>query len=161
MYRKILVPLDGSLESEQVLPLVEELITPGGERILLHVIPPCKTKVLGEHIWLACQQAEAEHTWAMNYLRRVGFFSQTCEITGPWRFEAIVSSSVVKGITDFAIQEEVDLIAMYTHDRKGLAKLIRGSIAVQVQRKAPIEVRVFRPRELVSTGGGALAKDKD
>jgi nucleotide-binding universal stress UspA family protein len=70
---------------------------------------------------------------------------------GHWHCEAVVSRSVAEGITNYAIQEGVDLIAMYTHDRKGLARLIRGSIAAQVQRNSPIEVRVFRPRELAAT----------
>jgi CRP-like cAMP-binding protein len=55
---------------------------------------------------------------------------------------------VAKAITEFATNEDVDLIAMYTHDRKGLARLIRGSIAEKVQRRAPIEVQVFRPPEV-------------
>jgi hypothetical protein len=38
------------------------------------------------------------------------------------------------GITSFAIRENVALIAMYTHDWKGLARRIRGSIASQVRR---------------------------
>jgi nucleotide-binding universal stress UspA family protein len=44
----------------------------------------------------------------------------------------------------------VDLIAMYTHDRKGIARLIKGSIASDVSKIAPIEVKVFKPRELAS-----------
>ena len=39
---------------------------------------------------------------------------------------------------------------MYTHDRKGLAKLIKGSIAEKVKERATTEVRVVRPRELVA-----------
>jgi hypothetical protein len=35
---------------------------------------------------------------------------------------------------------------------KGLAKLIRGSVAEKVKEKATIEVKVFPPRELVATG---------
>ncbi len=31
--------------------------------------------------------------------------------------------------------------------RKGLAKLIKGSIAEKVLRSVPIEVKLFRPRE--------------
>ena len=51
---------------------------------------------------------------------------------------------------DYARREGVDLIAMYTHDRKGLARLIKGSIANEVKQSAPIEVRVFTPGELVT-----------
>jgi len=48
------------------------------------------------------------------------------------------------------MREGVDIVAMYTHDRKGIAKLIKKSIAEKVQKSGPVEVRVLRPRELVS-----------
>jgi len=51
-----------------------------------------------------------------------------------------------------AAQEKADLIAMYTHDRKGLARLVKGSIAAKVERGAPTEVRVFKPTELADVG---------
>ena len=50
MYEKILVPLDQSMESQDVLPLVQELLTPEGETILLHIIPPARTTLLGESV---------------------------------------------------------------------------------------------------------------
>ena len=67
----------------------------------------------------------------------------------PWRCGVVEADSVAQGIADFAAREEVDLIAMYTHDRKGLAKLIRGSITEKVQKRAPVDVWVFKPKELV------------
>ena len=69
------------------------------------------------------------------------------------RCEVVGSKSVAEAITEFATSEDVDLIAMYTHDRKGLSRLIRGSIAEKVQRRAPIEVQVFKPPEVA----GAVA----
>ena len=66
------------------------------------------------------------------------------------RCEVAVSGLVAEGIVDFAVREGVDLIGMYTHDRKGLSKLTRGSISKKVQRRAPVEVQVFRPSELVA-----------
>jgi len=53
-----------------------------------------------------------------------------------------VPKSVTEGITGVAAQEKADLIAMSTHDRKGLARLVKGSIAAKVERKAPTEVCV-------------------
>jgi nucleotide-binding universal stress UspA family protein len=44
---------------------------------------------------------------------------------------------VAEGITGVAAQEKADLIAMYNHDRKGLAGLVKGSIAAKVERGAP------------------------
>ncbi len=148
MSQKILVPLDGSAEAEWVLPQVRDLMTPESEVILFQVITPGKSQRLGEHVLLGSEVEEAKRNEVLTYLRRV--ITQLGETTGRWRCEVAVSGSVAEGIVDFAVREGVDLIGMYTHDRKGLAKLIRGSIAEKVQRRAPVEVRVFRPRELVA-----------
>ncbi len=148
MSQKILVPLDGSAEAEGVLRLVRDLMTPESEVILFQVIPPGKSQKMGELVLLGSEQEEAKRGEAMAYLRRV--INQLGEAAGRWRCEVAVSASVAEGIVDFAVREGVDLIGMYTHDRKGLAKLIRGSIAEKVQRRAPIEVQVFRPSELVA-----------
>ena len=47
MYRKILVPLDGSPEAEQVVPIVDEILAPEGEAIFLKVINPSATENIG------------------------------------------------------------------------------------------------------------------
>ena len=47
-----------------------------------------------------------------------------------------------------ALKNEVDLIAMYTHERKGLSAILKKSIAKDVLKKASTEVKVFKPREL-------------
>jgi CRP-like cAMP-binding protein/nucleotide-binding universal stress UspA family protein len=146
MYRKVLVPLDKSKEAEKVLPIVKDLFAPGSEVVLLHVIPPQQTQALGERQILGSEREEAERSVAMSYLQFV--VHQQGEDPERWRGAVLVSESVAEGIVGFAVHEGVDLIAMYTHDRKGLAKLIKGSITEKVQRRAPIEVKVFRPREL-------------
>ena len=51
-----------------------------------------------------------------------------------------------------AAQEKADLIAMYNHDRKGLAGLVKGSIAAKVERGEPTEVLVLKPTELADVG---------
>jgi len=39
---------------------------------------------------------------------------------------------------------------MHTNDRKGLAGVMRKSIANKVQQKSAVEVRVLRPREMAA-----------
>ncbi|HLF04318.1 MAG TPA: universal stress protein [Dehalococcoidia bacterium] len=150
MYHKVLVPLDKSQEAARVLDVVKELQVPGAEVILLQVIPPMPALVQGEHRILGAEREEAERATAMSHLKSVA--AAHIGHSEGWRYAVVVSRSVVQGIVDFAVREKVDLIAMYTHDRKGLAKLIKGSVAEKVlrnaPRNAPIEVRVFRPREL-------------
>ena len=69
---------------------------------------------------------------------------------GRWRCEVVVADSVAEGIASFAMREGVDIVAMYTHDRKGIAKLIKKASPRRSKKSGPVEVRVLRPRELVS-----------
>ena len=148
-YQKILVPLDGSvIAAEAVLSIVQGLLEPNGEAILLTVIPPSSTKMVGYGFISAIQMQKHERSKALGFLNYFG--DRLNEGSGRWRCEVAVSVSVADGIADIARREEVDLIAMYTHGRTGLAKLIKGSIAEKVLECASTEVRVVRPRELVA-----------
>ena len=146
MYRKVLIPLDGSPAAGEVLPLVRNEIAPDGEVILVQVISPAQTQRVGEHIILASQQEEADRAEAMAYLRSLA--RQQDWAADNWRLEVEVANSVADGIVRLADRESVDLIAMYTHDRKLLARHVKRSIAREVQRRADTEVRVFGTREL-------------
>lgn len=146
MYRKVLIPLDRSKEAEGVLSLVRSDIAADGEVVLLHVLKPFRTQTIGNQVLLGSQMEEAERAKALSYLQSVA--GQMADFPGQRRCEVTIADSVAQGILDVARRESVDLIAMYTHDRKGIARLIKGSIARDVQRKAPIEVKVFKPREL-------------
>lgn len=155
MYRKALIPLDGSKEAEEVFPLVKDELDPEGEVLLTQVIPPTKTQMVGGHIILGSQQEEADRYEALSYLRSVS--RQQEGEAGRWRFEVEVDNSVAEGIVRLASREGADLIAMYTHDRKLLARHIKRSIAREVQRRAGMEVRIFGTRELSERAGAAAA----
>ncbi len=146
MYDRVLIPLDGSKEAEEVFPLVKDEIGKEGEVILLQVIPPTRTQMVGGHIILGSQQEEADRYEAIAYLKAV--VRQQVWGAGKWRFEVEVANSVAEGIVRSAEREKVGLIAMYTHDRKLLARHVKRSIAREVQRRAETEVRVFGAREL-------------
>ena len=148
MYQKILVPLDKSKEAEGVLPLVRQQLTPESEVILLHIIPPGRTLYTEGMVWHAGEQENAERDRSLSYLR--GLTTRIDEGSHSWRCEVIVERSVADGIANYAAMAEVDLIVMYTHDRKGLAKLIKGSIAEKVTHKASVDVQLIKPKELVA-----------
>ena len=147
MYEKILIPLDGSQESERVLPAVQKDMAPDGEVMLLQVIPPARTRRIGENIVPASQQEKAARLNALSYLQSVS--RQGAANIGPCRGVAVIAESVIQGIVDFAQSEGVDLIAMYAPERKGTAR-VKGSIARDVRRSTRIQVKVFEPRELVA-----------
>lgn len=151
MYRRVLLPLDGSRESEETFGMIREELEPGAEVILLQVIPPAKTQRVGGHIIMGSQQEEADRIESLGYLRAVSRRlggSGGEGGSGNWRCEVSVSNSVSDGIVSAARSGGADLIAMYTHDRKLLARHVKASIAKEVQRKADIDVRVFWSHEL-------------
>jgi nucleotide-binding universal stress UspA family protein len=139
MYRRVLVPLDGSQEAEKVLPIIKELHTPGGEVILVHII-----------------SGETERTEAIRHLQEVA--GRLGEDSRRWRYEVAVSRSVSQGILDVARREGVDLIAMYTHTHRGWARLM-NTVAGDVQLWSPIEVKVFGPQELLAQAPIAASAD--
>lgn len=131
MYRKILVPLDRSKEAEGVLRFVPELLAPEGEVILLHVINPLRA-------------TDNAKEYLRGIAKGMGALSPRCHS------QVATSDAIAEAICAVAKREEADLIVMYTHDRKGLAKMLKGSVTEKVQHKLAIEVRVIRPRELVA-----------
>ena len=146
MYKRILIPLDGSKEAESVLPIVKDELAPDGDVILLQIIPPGKTQVIGGQTLLGSQREETERSKAELYLK--GVVRDLNEDTERCVPTVVISESVSRGIVEAALKNEVDLIAMYTHDRKGLSAILKKSIAKDVLKKAPTEVKVFKPREL-------------
>ena len=149
-HHKVLVPLDRTGEAERVIPSAEKLLASKGEGILLHVIPtesPGSVKIY--HIQHRVGRYHRDRTEAMNYLQAVA--GRIEDASNRWRCDVIEAPSVADGIAEYAVREEVDLIAMYTHDRKGLAKLIKGNIADKVRHKTPVEVKLFRSREMALT----------
>jgi nucleotide-binding universal stress UspA family protein len=60
-----------------------------------------------------------------------------------------LSGSPISEILAFAERENVDLIVMASHGRNGLSRLLMGSIAEGVMRKAPCPVLVVKQPGLV------------
>ena len=147
MYRKVLVPLDGSIkEVEGVLNIASEMVGPEGEGILLHVVPPGETRGAALGIKPGLQGEKHAQARAKGYLK---YFADSLNRSGSrWSCEVVVAKSVADAVLEFAEREEVDAIAIYTHHRRGLAKLIKGSVAEEVERRANADVRVVFPKEL-------------
>lgn len=148
MFKKILVPLDGSELSEAVLPHVKKLAeTVGAEVILLRVI----TTPVSEYVYtglptfpvpsLPVTSNRDLFAQAEGYLQRVAFdyFPDQPvtlqELGGP----------TTDSILGFAETQHVDLIAMTTHGRSGLSRMVLGSVTDEVVRRSHVPVLLVRP----------------
>lgn len=78
-------------------------------------------------------------------------------------FEGVeVKSEVVVGyaaeeIIDIAVKENADLIVMGTHGRKGIDRILFGSVAERVVKNSHVPVLTIRPSD--NYKGGAIYKD--
>ena len=138
--QKVLVPLDGTAMAARVLVRADKLLDYGGEGILLHVIPT-KGKAPASSDCIPFDRSSA-----MEYLTEIA--GQLGQGSGRWRCQVIEAPSIADAISSYAAREGVDLIAIKTQERKGLAKLTKPSIARKIQQRSTVEVKVFRSSEL-------------
>ena len=146
MYQKVLVPLDDSDDSRSVVKALSGLVAEDGEAILLHVIPPGKTREHGNFTVRASEMEEEQRGRALVQLNRLS--AELSEASIKSTCAVVVSPSVAECIANYASRESADLIAMYTHGRTGLAKLLKGSVTADVKRRTTVEVQGFGSAEL-------------
>jgi nucleotide-binding universal stress UspA family protein len=66
--------------------------------------------------------------------------------------DIVIGENVATAIGDFASREKADLIAIATHGRGGLARMIRGSVADAVMHSSRVSMLVFKPDQSAETG---------
>lgn len=141
MYERILVPLDGSELSETILPFVERIAGPlDSEVILLTVVN--LTSVAAEAAWVI----PPEDLLVREMKTRAGLspLKERLEAKGLRVRTLVTMGDPAEEICRVALVEGADLIAMSTHGRGGLGRLMFGSVAEQVIRRAGIPVLMIR-----------------
>ena len=139
---KILVPLDGSVISEAVLPSVERLATAFGAGIcLLQVVPSMILPVTMEgyanceQITVACtKEGEAYLRKMEKRLKAKGFEVESL----------LLSGDEAQQILEQADRKDIALIAMTTHGRSGVSRWVMGSVAEKVVRHATKPIFLVR-----------------
>jgi len=131
---KIVVPLDGSKESEAVIPYAEDLASRlKGELTLLHVVPPASPvyAIPGETAQLPYTQAEVEllKADAGSYLEKIANALKDKRIKV--KFEIRVGNTGHE-IIKLADEVHSDFVAMSTHGWSGVTRWALGSTADKV-----------------------------
>jgi len=144
-FEHLLVTLDGSAQSREILPFAKGLSRLFDARMtLLRVIPPHfpLSSPFTSHTSHEFQGLELEETGARNALEEE---AAALRSEGHSVATAIVSGvHAPDGILEFAERNTVDLVAMATHGRGGVARLILGSVADKVIRGGNIPVLLHR-----------------
>jgi len=152
MYKKILVPLDGSELAECALNHIKNHFQDGpvGEVVLLNA-------VVVEIPWRELNAGEDGHAVAFDYNAFIKSFmdksrrylarvqSRLSSEGIKVKTETIESNGPSQTITDYAQKNSVDLIVMATHGYTGMKKMMLGSIALKVLHESNVPVLLIRP----------------
>ena len=143
MFKRILVPLDGSGLAELALQQALPLCSGAGEIVLLQVIRlplPVMTPDVGMTMPMVYMDDMLDE--AMAYLN--GWVKEL-EDKGVQAVAAVVEGdNVADTIIDYAKQHDIALIVQSTHGRGGFSRLVFGSVAESVLRQAPCPVMFIR-----------------
>ncbi len=146
MYKKILVPLDGSTLAESALSHVRAIATgcsvPAVDLlyVVTSVLPAFyASHTIDETVYI---KAEVEHeAWAKGYLDKV---VKQLQKDGVAAKGVVVKGNPSENILNYAEKNGIDLIVMSTHGRSGPARWALGSVADRVVRLSAVPVMVVR-----------------
>ena len=142
-FQRILVPLDGSVRAERVLPVVTPIAEALGCELVLFQVPIVYVSDWMTGDWSMPVQgilAAAEQD-ARTYLE---YIASRLQRNGLEVSIATEIGAVAASIIQYAEDTGVDMIAMCTHGRTGLRRWTLGSVADRVLRAGRVPLLLVR-----------------
>jgi nucleotide-binding universal stress UspA family protein len=152
MFKRILVPLDGSDRAEQAIPLAARIAHASDGTVILMQVAPIPIDFRAE----AKQPAEIYpensieegKSLAFNYLDNV---SRIAELVGVETEIRVEHGHVAPSILAAVEPLDVDLIVMCSHGYSGFKRWALGSVAHKIVAHSPVPVLVLRDGGLALT----------
>ena len=144
MFKKILVPSDGSTQAHKAAEVAADLAkSQGAEVVGVYVIDPFPFIGIGDASSVGLQaymsEAQAAAGQSLDDIRAM------CVAKGVhFSGDTIERSSAYEGILETAQAEGCDLIVMGSHGRRGIEALILGSVAQKVLTHASLPVMIIK-----------------
>jgi nucleotide-binding universal stress UspA family protein len=141
MYKRVLIPVDGSETAEAILPFILEIAGPLDlDVVLLRVNQPVQPMPIEATVMMPVDDRALEED-AEAY---VSSLAAEMQAKGVRVHSRVRRGQPVEQILAAAREEHADLIAMTTHGRTGPARLLFGSVAEGVLRQSDIPVFLMR-----------------
>ncbi len=152
MFRRLLVPLDGSSRAERALPVAALLAQASqGSVVLIRVVHTATEywPALDMHSGLVESIIEANLEEAKTYLTHVAASSFFKDLP----VEVIVRfGPVASAILEEVSSQAIDLVVICSHGSTGMMHAIMGSVAERVSQHASVPVFVLREKGPVPAG---------
>jgi nucleotide-binding universal stress UspA family protein len=148
MYKKIMVPLDGSKLAECVFPHLETVVKgcESPEVIVVQAVEPLSVPYGREVLqFTSLEQVKAFETHqkveAEKYLKEV---VARLRKTGVNAKADVIYGKAGEGLSDYATKNDVDLVIIATHGRSGISRWVWGSVADRLVRSVCVPVLMVR-----------------
>jgi nucleotide-binding universal stress UspA family protein len=141
MFKKLLVPLDGSPLAEQALGAAAAIARASGAQIdVVLVHQPVPFAAFADAPW-ETEQAKDEEEYLATIAAELGSGASVSAT------HALLHGEVIETICARVRDIQADLIVMTSHGRTGLSRTWLGSVADGVLRRSAIPVLMLRPLE--------------
>lgn len=162
MFKKILVPLDGSELAERSLPYAESLASQYGAEIVMGWVILLRTYAVSDfepinYGLASLLDTSAEKDHATSYLDQLCRRMQQRQIRAS--YQIVESHSIADAIVGIANEVKADLIVKTTYARLGPSRWLQGNIAALVLQRAPCPLFLVRVSPV--EGGGSLIRTAD
>ena len=145
MYKRILVPVDGSETSNRALVAALQLARESGGRVrLLHAIDELASLGAFEYSGQVLEAARKGGAKALDEARAIAVAGG---VPAEHKLAEVAGQGLGEVVADEARNWPADLIVIGTHGRRGVSRVLLGSGAEQVLRLAPVPVLAVRTPE--------------
>ena len=149
MYRRILVPVDGSETSNRAVVAALQMARENGGRIRL-------VHALDELAYLSGYEYSADLLKAARdegarVLEAAQSMAQSASVPADGRLVETAGRRLGELVAEEARNWEADLVVVGTHGRRGMSRILLGSGAEQVLRLAPVPVLAVRTPQAPDT----------
>ena len=145
--KKILFPVDLSEASQKIVPYVETIANRFDAEIDLLFVARLFEYFVSVYVPYS-SITSFENEIAKGGKRRLDEFQEKY-FPKPFKTKTVVLlGDASEKIIEYAMEEKTDLIIMGTHGRKGLDRVIFGSVAERVSKTAPVPVLLVNPYRL-------------
>ncbi|MDL5361247.1 universal stress protein [Halalkalicoccus sp. NIPERK01] len=144
MVEHVLVPIDDSKRSTKALEFALGEY-PGAEITALHVMDPSDDAIYtgGElSVPLDVEEVREQHK-----RRAETLLEEAREVASDHGVEIDTATRVGKparAIVEYAEEQDVDHVVLGSHGRSGASRILLGSVAERVARRAPVPVTIVR-----------------
>lgn len=148
MYKTILIPLDGSVRAEAIIPHVEYLAQTTGASIIFFQVVDLPLFVAGPYdARPLAPDPDATEERLQEIERYLAGWAERFQAKGMDARHVVAQGPVVETIIEAAAHEDADLVAMASHGRSGITRVFYGSVAAGVLQRIDRPLLLIRSEE--------------